>query len=416
VCEPRGNHRRRRTRGAALALLAAASLLALPGARVHAQDPTVRIRAQRDSLERIKREREELERRAADLMNSVHDLNEEVTNLDQRADATARIVRGLDSQLSSISADVDSATAKVNATETELATKRTTLHRRLVDIYKRGPMYTTQAMLSARSFGELVARYKYLHLLALHDRALVTRVEQLAAQVQREHDRLLGLQNALEESRSDRQREEEHLRALEHERASSLAQTQRQAKRMQDRIARLKATESQMNTEIASLDAARRRAEAARPTAPRAGSSIKTSDYGRLDWPVDGQLIYTFGKAQTASNTTIRWNGVGIKAGLNTGVRAVAAGKVVSVGQLGTYGLTVIVDHGGGDYSIYGSLGRADVRQQQTVSKGQVVGTVGISDPELPPHLHFEIRHAGSDGRPESVDPATWLRGNGAKP
>jgi hypothetical protein len=35
---------------------------------------------------------------------------------------------------------------------------------------------------------------------------------------------------------------------------------------------------------------------------------------GKLDWPVEGALLYTFGKAQTATNTTIRWNGVGIKA------------------------------------------------------------------------------------------------------
>ncbi len=73
--------------------------------------------------------------------------------------------------------------------------------------------------------------------------------------------------------------------------------------------------------------------------------------------------------------------------------------------QLGTYGLTVIVDHGGGDYSIYGSLSRADVAEQQLVAKGQVIGDVGISDPDLPPHLHFEIRHGGP-----AVDPAAWLR------
>jgi murein DD-endopeptidase MepM/ murein hydrolase activator NlpD len=101
---------------------------------------------------------------------------------------------------------------------------------------------------------------------------------------------------------------------------------------------------------------------------------------------------------------------VGIKAGVGTGVRSVADGRVVSVGQLGTYGLTVIIDHGGGDYSIYGSLNRSDVRQQQAVTKGQVIGGVGISDPDLPPHLHFEIRHGGADGRPSSVDPAAWLR------
>jgi septal ring factor EnvC (AmiA/AmiB activator) len=218
------------------------------------------------------------------------------------------------------------------------------------------------------------------------------------------------LQNVLVENRGDKQREEERLRALEHERESSLAHTRQQARLNDDRLAKLKKTEAQLTGAIASLEAERRKIESARPVATRTGSTIKTSDYGKLDWPVEGSLVYTFGKAQTASNTTIRWNGVGIKAAVNTGVHSVAAGKVVSVGQLGTYGLTVIVDHGGGDYSIYGSLSRADVRQAQLVTKGQVIGGVGISDPDLPAHLHFEIRHGVGDGRTPAVDPAIWLR------
>jgi septal ring factor EnvC (AmiA/AmiB activator) len=161
-----------------------------------------------------------------------------------------------------------------------------------------------------------------------------------------------------------------------------------------------------LTSTIASLEAERRRTESGRGAALRSASTIKTSDYGQLDWPVDGPLVYSYGKAQTASNATIRWNGVGIRAAVGTAVRAVAAGTVVSVGSLGTYGTTIIVEHGGGDYSIYGSLARSDVRLHESVTKGEQIGTVGISDPDLPPHLHFEIRHGGP-----AVDPASWLRG-----
>lgn len=379
--------------------------LHVPRSALRAQDQSARLRAQRDTLERLRHEREQLERRATELQNTVHDLDEEVRNLDERAAATAHLVSALDTQLATISDEVDAASKKVAATEGELGAKRGALHRRLVEIYKRGPLYTTQAMLSARSFGDLVARYKYLHLLALHDRALVGRVEQLRDQIKLEHNRLLSLQNALEENRSDKEREEAHLRALQHERENSLVQTKQQVKQTADRLARIRATEAQLANAIASFEADRRRAEIARPNAPRIASTIRTMDYGQLDWPVDGALVYTYGKAQTAANTTIRWNGVGIRAGVGSSVKAVASGKVVSVRQLGTYGLTVIIDHGGGDYSIYGSLSRADVRESQMVSKGQVIGGVGISDPDLPPHLHFEIRHGGP-----AVDPATWLR------
>src|SRR5262249_51729435 len=171
-----------------------------------------------------------------------------------------------------------------------------------------------------------------------------------------------------EENRSDKRREELRLRMVTRERESSLANAKRQVKVVENRLTRIKATEVQLTNAIAALEAERRPAESARPAAPPVGSTIKHSAHGRLDWPVDGALVYTFGKAQTASNTTIRWDGVGIKATVGTPVRVVAAGKVVNVGPLGTYGLTVIVDHGGGDYSIYGSLSRADVTHQQTVA------------------------------------------------
>ena len=396
---------RRRAGRAALLLAAAALSLALPRA-AHAQQPTPeqRVRAQRQELDRIRRERSQLETRAQELQTSMHDLNEEVANLDSRAAATERLVNALDTQLLAIHDEVTEASANLARAEDELTVKQAAMHKRLADIYKRGPMYTVEALLSAQSFGELVARYKYLHLLALHDRALVRRVQEVSDQVAKERNQLVSLQQAIEDNRSDKSTEEERLRSLQRERESRLAVVTRSAAQTAARIEQLRRTEAQLSGAIAALEAARRRVES-RPNAVRAASSIRTSDYGRLDWPVDGPLLYTYGKAQLANNTTIRWNGVGIRAPLNTAVRAVAAGRVVSVRPLGTYGLTIILDHGGGDYSIYGSLGEAEVREGQTVTKGETIGTVGISDPELPAHLHFEIRHGGP-----AVDPAEWLR------
>jgi septal ring factor EnvC (AmiA/AmiB activator) len=364
------------------------------------------LREQRDELERVRREREALEREAAVLRNTAHELRDEVNNLDRRVEASARIVRSLDRQLGLIADEVGSATTNMAAAERELRTKRQVLERRVTDVYKRGPMFTTEAMLSARSFGELVARYKYLHDLTLRDRALVQRVEQLRNRVARERDRLVTLQAQLEQSRADRAREEERLRELEREQAANLRVVQQQEKKVAERLERYNRTIAQMEGAIAALEAARKRNEAAKPVTARRTSALSTGDYGKLDWPVEGALIYTFGKAQTSSKATIHWNGVGISAAEGTPVKAVAAGTVVMVRPLGTYGLTVFVDHGGGDYTSYGSLKKALVKEGQAVAKGEVVGQTGISDPELPPHLHFEIRTGGR----EAVDPVKWLR------
>ncbi len=391
-----------------LALVVCAIVLALPGRAAYAQEDGGRLRNQRAELERIRNERASLEREAEALHSRAHDLSEEVDNLDRRAEATARLVGALEAQLAVINKEYDDATRHVVRTEGELGVKREILRKRLIDIYKRGPLYTFQALLSAKSFGELVARYKYLHLLALRDRALVQRVEQLRRQVSRERDRLATLRSAIEENRADRALEAERLRILERQRSASLEDVQRDARVADAKLDQLRRTETQLANAIAAFDAERRRVESGRPATTHAASSIRANDYGNLEWPVDGPLVYTFGKAQTASNATIRWNGIGIRANVGTPVRAVAAGKIVSVRQMGTYGLTIIIDHGGGDYSIYGSLSSANVREQQTVSRGQPIGLVGISDPELPPHLHFEIRQNGGP----AVDPTDWLRGS----
>jgi septal ring factor EnvC (AmiA/AmiB activator) len=354
---------------------------------------------------RIRMERANLEMQMSELRSTAHDLSQEVYNLDQRAAITARLVRTLDNQLLAIASEGTEATNNMARAEAELAQKRGVLRRRVVDIYKRGPLYTTEAMLSAQSFGQLVSRYKYLHMLALRDRSLVRRVEQLRNQVGLERDRLVVLQRGLLDSRQEKQLEESRLRALEQQQREQLSRVTHETRQTANKLARIRMTETQLANTIAALEADRRRAESNRPAAARVASSIRTSDYGRLDWPVDGPLVYTYGRAVQANNTAIRWNGVGIRAAVGTPVLSVAPGKVVSVRQMGTYGLTVIVEHGGGDYSIYGSLARADVREGQTIGKGQSVGGVGISDPELPPHLHFEIRHGGP-----AMDPVTWLR------
>ena len=371
---------------------------------VSAQSADARIRAQRDELDRIRRERGELEKRMANLQGNVHDLREEIDILDRQRAATERVLQTLDRQIASIATVVEETTERMASAESELAVRRATLQRRLVEIYKRGPLYSAEALLTARSFGELIARYKYLHEIALHDRALVNGVEKLRDDIARQRAELVKLRDAVADSRGEKQREEERLAGLTKSRSSNLQQAQRSTKQIQARLAKIRESEARLGNVIAAIEAERKRA-ASRPNAPRAASTLRTADAGRLDWPVDGTLLYRFGRVVNPNNTTTRWNGVGIAAPVGTAVRAVAPGTVVSVGQLGTYGLTVILQHGDGDYSIYASLNSAAVRTGAAVRKGEEIGTVGISDPDLKPHLHFEMRPKG-----HAVDPESWLR------
>jgi septal ring factor EnvC (AmiA/AmiB activator) len=277
------------------------------------------------------------------------------------------------------------------------------LERRLVDIYKRGGLYSSEVLLSANSFADLVARYKYLHLAALRDQALVKRVDDLRKQIAVQHENLVRFQNDIEVNLAEKGDEERRLRALQDEQATSLAQAKRSTRETERRLASLSEDEQKITDMIGSLEAARVKAER-ESRSVKAPSALKKGT-GTLDWPVKGTLLYSFGRVVNPNNTTVRWNGIGIQAPGGTEVHAVTSGRVLVAEPFGTYGLTVIIQHSGGDYSVYGSLSRLAVKKNDIVNRGQLIGYVGTADPELPAHLHFELRPGG-----HAVDPVDFLK------
>jgi septal ring factor EnvC (AmiA/AmiB activator) len=395
---------------AACAVLAAAPLAAQqrPALPPSAAQAAERIRREQQELERLRTERATLEARMREYQRSARNVQAERQNLDRQAQATARVVRTLDNQLGTLFEEVTTVNASLVRTQDELAIKRATLTRRVNEIYKRGPLYSLEALLSAESFGALVARYKYLHIAAQRDRALVQRVEVLSQQITSQRSLLVRLQGDVEANRREKAAEEARLRRLELQRGRTLAQIEAQQRQAQERLTQIARDEQRLSNVISALEESRRRAEAAAArtgAAPRA-SSLSTADLGRLDWPVEGNIVYRYGRVVSPNNTSILWNGMGIGAPAGTEVKVVADGEVVFSEAAGTYGLTIIVQHGGGAYSMYASLQELRARRGARVSKGDVIGTVGQSDPDLPPRLHFEIRPAG--GR--AVDPLEWLR------
>lgn len=369
------------------------------------QNADARLRAQRDELDRIRAERDSLENESQKLQGRVRSLQDEVILLGRQAAATQRLVRSLDQQIATINAEVDTANQRVATAQAEVVNRRERLRGRVRDIYKRGPLFATEAFLAARSFGELIARYKYLHELALYDKSVVKRVEDLLQQIDGQRQLLVRLQDEFERSREEKAREQVRLKDLGVRQQRALSSAKRTSQQVDARLNQIRRDEARVTNLIAAAEAAARRAAPGSAAAAPATSALKTSDYGALDWPVAGSIMYSFGRAVNPNNTAIRWNGIGIEAPLGSLVKAIADGEIMVAEPIGTYGLTVIIQHGGGDYTVYGSLLRAAATKGAKVRKGQVIGTVGQADPDMAPHLHFEIRPKG-----RATDPLTWLQ------
>ncbi|MGA2382005.1 MAG: peptidoglycan DD-metalloendopeptidase family protein [Gemmatimonadales bacterium] len=392
-----------RSAASAVALLAAL-LAAFPLAaqQVPSQGLDTALANSQSRLIEIRRQREQLEDEMARLRSRVHSLSSEVQNMQAQVQTTGRIVGELDLQIAEMGTQIERKTADLLIAEDALAEKRAILQHRLLEIYKRGPLYTAQVLLAAESFGDLLSRYKYLYLISRQDRQLVREVQALRDSAADGRDQLLSLQNTLSRRRDERAMENQRYRDLEQDRQRSLRQSQRAADRAQQQLAQLARDEARLNDFIAALER-RRLAEASRGVA--SASRLRTSDIGQLDWPVNGNIVYRFGRQLLPNNTTIRWNGIGIGVSSGTPVHTVAPGTVRLARSLGTYGPSVVIDHGGGYYTVYAYLSEIQVRENQPVAKGDVVGLSGGENSEQGPHIEFQVRKEG-----QALDPIAWLR------
>jgi septal ring factor EnvC (AmiA/AmiB activator) len=365
---------------------------------------TQQLEESRRRIEQIRREREQLQQDRQRIQGQVHTLDQELTNLERQRETTNRIVNELESQIGGLNTQVDRVSANLALAEDNLAEKRAVVSRRLVDIYKRGPLYDFQVLLAAESFGDLLSRYKYLYLTSRQDRSLLQEVEELRNRVQRQRQEIVRVQGEFSRRREEREVELRRYGTLANERAQRLRQARRSVRTTDQRLSDLDRDEARLNDLLATLERNRRAGEGA--SAPAGAGSLTTADIGKLDWPVDGTILYPFGRARLPSGGVILRNGIGISSPPGTPVKAVESGTVEYIQRLGTYGLTLVIQHGNGYRSLYMHLGETRVAVGAPVTRGQVIATVGEATTNEGSHLYFEIRGENSI----ALDPADWLR------
>jgi len=125
--------------------------------------------------------------------------------------------------------------------------------------------------------------------------------------------------------------------------------------------------------------------------------SASLSDWVRMAeapnlWPVEGRITCSFGERQdpfTGEGAFHR--GIDISTGFGTPVRAPADGVVTFAGEESGYGRLIQLEHSQSILTRYGHLSGFAVTEGQRVSRGQIIGYVGMSGRSTGPHLHYEV-------------------------
>ena len=118
-------------------------------------------------------------------------------------------------------------------------------------------------------------------------------------------------------------------------------------------------------------------------------------------WPLYGALRSSFGeRTDPFSGEGAFHTGIDLSAPKGTSVRATADGVVVHADWSGRYGKLVIIDHGKGVQTYYAHLSEILVIPGEEIRLGEVIARSGATGHVTAPHLHYEVRIAGTPVNP----------------
>ena len=84
--------------------------------------------------------------------------------------------------------------------------------------------------------------------------------------------------------------------------------------------------------------------------------------------------------------------GIDLGAAWGTDILATASGEISFVGNYGSYGKSVFINHGNGIQTRYAHLSKIFVKKGETVDLGNIIGKIGNTGRSTGKHLHYEIK------------------------
>ena len=354
------------------------------------------IRAKEEELDRLKRELDEKRREAADLAGQEQDIDGEIESLNEEIRVNQNILRKLDEKKAVLLEDLGYAQQDLARAQASLGAAGDMLGSRLRGIYKFGRGQVMEVVLTSKTFADLTKRIYYLSVVAGHDRDLMAEFERTVETQQVLVNHIAGKKVKLEQTEAEVVEETQNLATRKEERDALVARLKDKRYYYEDMARDLQEASRTLEEMLGRLEAGREGEE---------GGAAFAGRMGRLVWPCQGEVIADFGvETHPKFGTIIKNNGMDIKASAGTRVRTVAAGKVSYAGPLTGFGNAVIVDHGGGYYSLYGRLESVVVRNGYEVAEGDPLGFIGETSAPEGAVLHFEIRQGK-----KPLDPRAWL-------
>ena len=272
-------------------------------------------------------------------------------------------------------------------------------------------------ILSSENIGQAVRRFGYLKGLSRNMSEQGKRIQETAAALELEKERLAGLKVEAQVLRRQRQADVDALRGEEGESASLVARLEKDRRKYQNDLRKKNREVEALNREITEIiRKATAKSKSGGKGAAKGGKTTSTAidealsknfsaNKGRLPWPVEGTVIESYGQHYHPVYKNVKLpfnNGVTLAVARGAQARAVFDGTVAQVVVIPGYNQCVLVQHGS-YFTFYCKLKAVSVKAGEKVQTGQVLGTVDTLSGE--DQFHFQLWQERTPQNPEN-----WLR------
>lgn len=328
-------------------------------------------------------------------------------------------LKQLDKELRVVETDLEMTNQEIERTRQETYQKQKHIEHRLKSLYKAGEFGALRMFFSAESFPQMAENMRYMRSVLAQDRLIfaeydlkLAELRKLKKRFEQEIARKELLKNDItskkKEIEQDKQKKATYLSKVRQDRKSyeaSLKELQANAAKLQSMLNKLEAERRKKATER-QIAVNKKIDQHKLPELPAVPDKGFGTQKGRMQIPVQGEIIETFGKHKHPEFNSYTYSkGLVISAPLGSAIRSIYDGTVIFASYFKGYGNMIIIDHGAGYFSLYAYASRLNYKVGADVLRGDVVASVGDVDSSKGPALYFEIRHQG-----KPVDPAGWVR------
>lgn len=358
-----------------------------------------RIKQEQKSLKKLKTDIYQKKKAVKKAKKKEENLIVELARINRKLKRTQEDLNWLKLRLSRTQRKLRQSEQDLKITEAEAEQWRKILARRLHRIYKEKQFQGGAVeLLTAASSVDFAKKYTSLKSVTEQTSELFCKAVEKKETGEEIKANLEQHRREIQQLKEETAAKEENLKKQKLEKNRILRKIKKKRQKDELQIARLTQSAENLEKLIAGLKkkAARQKLLAAR------------GKKGEYIWPVEGKVLSRFGKYRHPRlNTCLINQGINIKAPKGQPVIAIERGNILFAGEFQAYGKMVVLNHGGGLYTIYAHLNEIIVYPNQKVERGQIIGTVGstgLSQVEGTT-LYFEIRKNGI-----AENPLVWLK------